>query len=87
MARSAVLFVILLALVFTIVNWSMGNLGVRNASHGCTGMSIANSGWLYNRVLLGDPVITTGSNRGIEQGNGWSDWDISYKQYKKGSAL
>ncbi|MET0694463.1 MAG: Ig-like domain-containing protein [Propionibacteriaceae bacterium] len=67
--------------------WSMGNLGVRNASHGCTGMSIANSGWLYERTLIGDPVITTGSNRGIEQGNGWSDWDISYKQFKKGSAL
>jgi lipoprotein-anchoring transpeptidase ErfK/SrfK len=67
--------------------WSMGNLGVRNASHGCTGMSIANSHWLYERVLLGDPVVTTGSNRSIEQGNGWSDWDISYKEYQKGSAL
>ena len=67
--------------------WSMGNLGVRNASHGCTGMSIANSGWLYERTLIGDPVVTTGSNRGIEQGNGWSDWDISYKEFAKGSAL
>jgi lipoprotein-anchoring transpeptidase ErfK/SrfK len=67
--------------------WSMGNLGVRNASHGCTGMSISNSEWLYTRALIGDPVVTTGSNRGIEQGNGWSDWDISYKQFKKGSAL
>jgi lipoprotein-anchoring transpeptidase ErfK/SrfK len=67
--------------------WSIGNQGRRNGSHGCTGMSTGNSGWLYHRVLLGDPVITTGSNRGIEQGNGWTDWDISYKQYKKGSAL
>jgi lipoprotein-anchoring transpeptidase ErfK/SrfK len=67
--------------------WSMGNLGVRNASHGCTGMSIANSGWLYEQSLIGDPVVTTGSSRGIEQGNGWSDWDISYDKFKKGSAL
>ena len=65
----------------------MYNLGVRNASHGCTGMSIANSAWLYKQALLGDPVITTGSSRGIEKGNGWSDWDISYKEFKKGSAL
>jgi lipoprotein-anchoring transpeptidase ErfK/SrfK len=67
--------------------WSIGNLGVRNASHGCTGMSIANSGWLYEQSLIGDPVVTTGSSRGIEQGNGWSDWDISYDKFKKGSAL
>jgi lipoprotein-anchoring transpeptidase ErfK/SrfK len=67
--------------------WSMGNLGVRNASHGCTGMSIGNSAWLYDQALIGDPVITTGSSRKIEKGNGWSDWDISYKEFKKGSAL
>ncbi len=67
--------------------WSMRNLGVRNASHGCTGMSIANSGWLYKRVLPGDPVITTGTSQGIEKGNGWSDWNESYSKYQKGSAL
>lgn len=67
--------------------WNSAHLGRRNASHGCVGMTTADSGWLYKRVLPGDPVITTGTNRGIEQGNGWSDWDISYKQYKKGSAL
>jgi lipoprotein-anchoring transpeptidase ErfK/SrfK len=67
--------------------WNAGNFGRVNASHGCVGMSNANAAWLYNNTKLGDPVVTTGSSRGLEQGNGWSDWDISYKQYKKGSAL
>lgn len=64
-----------------------GIFGHENTSHGCVGMSEANARWLFNRVKLGDPVITTGSKRTLEQGNGWSDWDISYKKYAKGSAL
>ena len=67
--------------------WNAANFGVRNASHGCVGMSIADSAWLYENTLIGDPVVTTGSSRGLEQGNGYSDWDVSYATYKKGSAL
>ncbi|WP_375431486.1 Ig-like domain-containing protein [uncultured Friedmanniella sp.] len=67
--------------------WSLANLGVRNASHGCVGMSVDNAGWLYENSLIGDPVVTTGTSKGLEQGNGYADWNISYSQYKKGSAL
>jgi len=67
--------------------WNAGNFGRRNASHGCTGMSTGNAAWLFNRVLIGDPVITTGSSRGMEPGNGYGDWNLSYAKYKKGSAL
>jgi len=67
--------------------WNAANLGVRNASHGCVGMSVADSGWLYERALVGDPVVTTGTSKKIEQGNGYSDWDISYAAYAKRSAL
>jgi len=67
--------------------WNAGNFGVRNASHGCVGMSVADSAWLYENTLIGDPVVTTGSSRGLEQGNGYSDWDVSYKTYAQGSAL
>jgi len=67
--------------------WNAGNFGRRNASHGCTGMSTSNAAWLFNRVLIGDPVITTGSSRGMEPGNGYGDWNMSYAKYKKGSAL
>jgi lipoprotein-anchoring transpeptidase ErfK/SrfK len=67
--------------------WNAAYLGRRNASHGCVGMSTANAAWLFNRTLIGDPVITTGSSRGMEYGNGYSDWNMSYAKYKKGSAL
>jgi lipoprotein-anchoring transpeptidase ErfK/SrfK len=67
--------------------WNAGNFGRRNASHGCVGMSTGDAAWLFNRSLIGDPVVTTGSSRGIEYGNGYSDWNMSYAQYKKGSAL
>jgi lipoprotein-anchoring transpeptidase ErfK/SrfK len=67
--------------------WNAGNFGRRNASHGCTGMSTANAAWLFNRVLIGDPVITTGSSRGMEPGNGYGDWNVSWAKYKDGSAL
>jgi lipoprotein-anchoring transpeptidase ErfK/SrfK len=67
--------------------WSVGSQGRANVSHGCTGMSVANSRWLIQNTLIGDPVVTTGSSRGMEPGNGWTDWNASYKEYKKGSAL
>ena len=67
--------------------WSMSNLGVRNHSHGCTGMSNTDAGWLIRNSLLGDVVLTTGTSRGMELDNGYGDWNISFAQYKKGSAV
>jgi lipoprotein-anchoring transpeptidase ErfK/SrfK len=67
--------------------WNTAHFGRRNASHGCVGMSNGNAAWMYNNTLIGDPVVTTGTRRGLEQGNGWSDWNISFAEYKKGSAL
>lgn len=67
--------------------WNNGYMGVRNTSHGCTGMSTANARWLFGIQQIGDPVVTTGSSRGIEKGNGWTDFDVSYKEFAKGSAL
>jgi lipoprotein-anchoring transpeptidase ErfK/SrfK len=67
--------------------WSVGSQGVANVSHGCTGMSVSNSRWLIENTLIGDPVVTTGSSRGIEPGNGYTDWNASFKEYAKGSAL
>jgi lipoprotein-anchoring transpeptidase ErfK/SrfK len=67
--------------------WNTGNFGRRHASHGCVGMSTANAGWLFHQVQIGDPVVTVGSRRRVEPGNGYSDWNLSYAQYAKGSAL
>ena len=67
--------------------WSTKNLGRRNASHGCVGMSTADAAWLFRRTTIGDPVVTVGTSRGLERGNGWTDWDVSYAEFAKGSAL
>ncbi len=67
--------------------WNAGHFGRRNASHGCVGMSTGDASWLFRRTMIGDPVVTTGTSRRMEHGNGYSDWNISYSQYKKGSAL
>ncbi len=67
--------------------WSVGDQGSSNVSHGCVGMSTADAQWLFGLTHRGDPVEVTGSDRGLEEGNGWTDWDVSYAEYKAGSAL
>jgi lipoprotein-anchoring transpeptidase ErfK/SrfK len=67
--------------------WSVGDQGSANVSHGCVGMSTADAAWLYGLTHVGDPVEVTGSDRGLEEGNGWTDWNVSYAEYAAGSAL
>lgn len=67
--------------------WSSGSHGKRNVSHGCVGMSTTNADWLMANTLVGDPVVYTGSSRALEKGNGWTDWNISYEEFRQGSAL
>lgn len=67
--------------------WNTGYFGKANKSHGCTGMSIKDSKWLYKHATIGSPVTITGSDRKLKQGNGWTDWNISYASFKSGSAL
>ena len=67
--------------------WSVGSQGNANVSHGCTGMSTENAGWLYSMTLRGDVVEYTGTDRPMEPDNGYGDWNISYPEYSKGSAL
>ena len=67
--------------------WSVKDQGVRNVSHGCTGMSDANAEWVYNNMIIGDVVETTGTNRPMTMGNGYADWNLTPAQWAKGSAL
>jgi lipoprotein-anchoring transpeptidase ErfK/SrfK len=67
--------------------WSVYAQGSTNVSHGCVGMSTENGAWLFSITHRGDPVEVTGTDRGLEWGNGWTDWNVSFEQYKKGSAL
>jgi lipoprotein-anchoring transpeptidase ErfK/SrfK len=67
--------------------WSVGSQGHANVSHGCTGMSTANAEWLFHQMKKGDPVEYTGSPRPIEEGNGWTDWNVSWDDWVARSAL
>lgn len=68
--------------------WSVGSQGYANVSHGCVNVSPSNAIWLFNQTLVGDPVITTGTGRQMEPGNGTGgDWDISWAKWLAGSAL
>ncbi len=67
--------------------WSTGSQGKANVSHGCIGVSTDAGAWLFQNCRVGDLIEVTGTKRGLEQGNGWTDWNISFDEYKKGSAL
>lgn len=67
--------------------WSTGSQGADNVSHGCVGLSTDDALWLYEQSQVGDIVEVTGSGRGLEDGNGWTDWNESFAQYRQGSAL
>jgi len=67
--------------------WSVGSQGSANVSHGCTNLSPSNADWLFSVSKIGDPVKYTGSNRSIEQGNGYTLWNYSYADWHKRSAL
>jgi lipoprotein-anchoring transpeptidase ErfK/SrfK len=67
--------------------WSVGSQGYANVSHGCVGMSTSNAGWLYGLTKIGDPVEVTGTDRRMDLTNGYGDWNVSFRDYKQGSAL
>jgi lipoprotein-anchoring transpeptidase ErfK/SrfK len=67
--------------------WSVGSQGSANVSHGCVGMSTADAAWLFNLSKRGDVVEVTGSDRHMTLTNGYGDWNESFAEWKKGSAL
>ena len=69
--------------------WSVGSQGSANVSHGCTGMSTNNAAWFYDTVRQGD-IVKVVNSYGSEMdpfGNGFGDWNVSWKKWKAGSAL
>lgn len=67
--------------------WSVSSQGDENVSHGCTGMSTANAAWFYNLSKPGDIVEYVGGSRTMEPWNGYTDWTMSWSDWKQGSAL
>ncbi|GIJ80096.1 Lipoprotein-anchoring transpeptidase ErfK/SrfK [Micromonospora phaseoli] len=67
--------------------WSEGQQGTTNVSHGCVNVSMTNGAWLFNNTTVGDPIVVKGTERKLQLGNGWTDWNVSWDEYVKGSAL
>ncbi|MBX7268669.1 L,D-transpeptidase family protein [Micromonospora sp. Llam7] len=67
--------------------WSEGQQGTTNVSHGCVNVSMANGAWLFDNTKVGDPIVVKGTERKLQLGNGWTDWNVSWDEYVKGSAL
>jgi lipoprotein-anchoring transpeptidase ErfK/SrfK len=69
--------------------WSVGSQGVENVSHGCTGMSTDNAKWFYDNTRVGDIVqVVNSKGHPMEPfGNGFGDWNLSWDDWVKGSAL
>jgi lipoprotein-anchoring transpeptidase ErfK/SrfK len=67
--------------------WSVKYQGKTNVSHGCINLSTDNAKWLYDRTHIGDPVTVTGTEVHLPYGDGWTDWDKSWEDYVKGSAI
>ena len=65
----------------------VGCLGRANCSHGCVRQPAKDAIWFYRNVQPGDVVDVTGTKRGLDWDNGWSFWQMSWKKWKKGSAL
>ncbi|MEO8108079.1 MAG: Ig-like domain-containing protein [Actinomycetes bacterium] len=67
--------------------WSVSSQGEENVSHGCTGMSLSDAGWFFNASKPGDVINYVNGSRQPEDWNGYTDWNLSWDEWKKGSAL
>ncbi|WP_422771157.1 Ig-like domain-containing protein [Plantactinospora sp. WMMC1484] len=67
--------------------WSVASQGRTNVSHGCVNMSTANAKWLFGQTRVGDPIVVKGTERKLQNGNGWTDWNMSWDDYVDGSAI
>jgi lipoprotein-anchoring transpeptidase ErfK/SrfK len=67
--------------------WSVGQQGRDDVSHGCTNIAPDNAQWLYNLTHIGDPVTVANTGSPLKWGDGWTDWNESFDEYVKGSAI
>lgn len=69
--------------------WNSAYFGKANKSSGCIGMSTANAQSFYRDIQVGDPFTVTGKDtKGLPpQGNGFSNWNLSWEEWQQRSAL
>ncbi len=62
-------------------------IGVANCSHGCIRQSPAEAQWFYNTNQTADVVHVTGTTRKMAFGDGWTFYQMPWKQWAKGGAI
>jgi lipoprotein-anchoring transpeptidase ErfK/SrfK len=62
-------------------------LGVENCSHGCVRQPVAEALWFYNTNQTADVVHITGTNRKMAFDDGWTFYQMPWKQWSKGSIV
>jgi lipoprotein-anchoring transpeptidase ErfK/SrfK len=62
-------------------------LGVENCSHGCVRQPVAEALWFYNINQTGDVVHIRGTDRKMTFGDGWTFYQMPWKQWARGSAI
>ncbi|CAM5360996.1 hypothetical protein SHIRM173S_13025 [Streptomyces hirsutus] len=69
--------------------WSVGSQGYDNVSHGCVGMSTGDAEWFFDTFHQGDlvEVVNSGGATMEPFGNGFGDWNLTWAQWREGSAL
>jgi lipoprotein-anchoring transpeptidase ErfK/SrfK len=65
--------------------WASSRLGRVHGSHGCTNVSLDAGRWLFTNLQQGDPVVTTGTGRPMEVGNGYGEWNASWDSWSQGT--
>lgn len=66
--------------------WSVSDQGVRNVSHGCINMSIADAKWVYDLVQKGDIVrITNSGGPPLPSWDGFGDWQVPWSEWTGGN--
>jgi hypothetical protein len=50
-------------------------------------LSPANAQWFFDTAKKGDVVEIVKTGRTVAPGNGWTDWNVPWSTYVKGSAL
>jgi lipoprotein-anchoring transpeptidase ErfK/SrfK len=68
--------------------WSVGSQGGANVSHGCVNLSPANAQWFFDHFGIGDVVeIANSGGPQLPLGDTYGDWELSWAQWQKGTAV
>ena len=77
--------------------WAADSIfGTANTSHGCIGLNdvkgaddpAQNGAWFFENSLIGDVVVVKGSpDKQVKPSNGLNGWNLSWEDWKAGSAV